>query len=79
MTFGRHWEHAYASRALDQLSWYQAAPAVSLELIDALGVSRDSAVLDVGGGGSFLADELVIRGFTDVTVLDLSTAALDAT
>ena len=61
------------------MSWYQAAPTVSLGLVEALGVSPDAPVIDVGGGGSFLADELVARDFTDVTVLDISEAALDAT
>jgi SAM-dependent methyltransferase len=61
------------------VSWYQPVPVVSLELIDTLEVRRDAAVLDVGGGGSHLADELVARGFTDLTVVDLSEAALDAT
>ena len=61
------------------MSWYQAAPAVSVELVEALGVSPEAAVIDAGGGGSFLADELVARGFTDVTVLDISAKALDAT
>ena len=74
-----HWDEAYSTRGVDGVSWYQAAPAVSLELVDALGVSPKAAVIDVGGGRSFLADELVARGFTDVTVLDISAAALDAT
>jgi 2-polyprenyl-3-methyl-5-hydroxy-6-metoxy-1,4-benzoquinol methylase len=56
-----------------------AVPAVSLELVEALGVSPDAAVIDVGGGGSFLAAELLARGFTDITVLDLAKTALDAT
>lgn len=74
-----HWEAAYASRGVDGVSWYQPVPSVSLALIDTLGVEREAAVIDVGGGGAHLADELVARGFTDVTVLDLAEAALDAT
>ena len=74
-TLGRGVRRAGGSRA----SWYEPIPAVSLELVEALGVSPEAAVIDVGGGGSFLADELVGRGFTDVTVLDISTAALAAT
>lgn len=74
-----HWDEAYSTRGIDGVSWYQAAPVVSLELVEALGVSRESAVIDVGGGGSFFADELVAQGFTDVTVLDISAEALDAT
>jgi tRNA A37 threonylcarbamoyladenosine dehydratase len=73
-----HWDDAYAS-GIDRVSWYQARAAVSLELVEALAVSPEVAVIDVGGGGAFLADELVERGFTDLTVLDVSRAALDAT
>jgi len=49
---------------------------VSLELIEALGISRDAVVIDVGGGTSVLAEHLVERGFVDVSVLDVSAAAL---
>ena len=79
MTRAEHWDAAYASRGLDGVSWYQPAPAMSLALVDALGLEPSEPVLDAGGGGSFLADELVARGFSDVTVLDLSAEALDAT
>lgn len=59
------------------MSWYQPRPSVSLELVGALGVLSDTPVIDVGGGASLLAEELLGRGFADVTVLDLSTIALD--
>jgi 2-polyprenyl-3-methyl-5-hydroxy-6-metoxy-1,4-benzoquinol methylase len=75
----QHWEAAYAKRGVEGVSWYEPVPAVSLALLDALGVEREASVLDVGGGASHLADELVARGFTDVTVVDLSEAALAAT
>jgi hypothetical protein len=74
-----HWDTAYASRGAETVSWHQPVPAVSLELIDALRVPSHVALLDVGGGGSALAGELVGRGFSDVTVLDVSAVALDAT
>jgi 2-polyprenyl-3-methyl-5-hydroxy-6-metoxy-1,4-benzoquinol methylase len=79
MARAEHWDEAYRSRGIEGVSWYQPVPTVSLALVDALGVARDAPVLDAGGGGSFLADALVKRGFTDITVLDLSAAALDAT
>jgi hypothetical protein len=74
-----HWDAAYSSRGVDGVSWYQAVPEVSLGLIEALDIPGDAAVIDVGGGASFLVDELLTRGFRDVTVLDLSAEALDAT
>lgn len=74
-----HWDAAYASHGVAGVSWHQPLPAVSLELIDALHVSTGAAVLDVGGGGSPLAAKLVARGFRDLTVLDISAVALEAT
>ncbi len=79
MARAEHWDVTYSARGVDGVSWYQAAPAVSLELVQALAISPESAVIDVGGGASLLADELVARDFTDVTVLDISAVALDAT
>ena len=74
-----HWDAAYDSRGVEGVSWYQPVPAASLALVDALAIPRDAAVLDVGGGASFLADALVARGLVDVTVLDISASALEAT
>ncbi len=71
-----HWEAVYEANSPDAVSWYQNEPTVSLELIDALGVRPDTAVIDVGGGTSTLVDRLLTRGFTDVWVLDISEAAL---
>jgi SAM-dependent methyltransferase len=72
------WDAAYLERGAEGVSWYQASPVVSLDIIAALGVPADAAVIDVGGGASTLADELLARGYTDVTVLDLSEVALRA-
>jgi trans-aconitate methyltransferase len=71
-----HWDGVHSSRGPTQMSWFQATPAVSLELMDVLGVSPQSAVIDVGGGASLLVDHLLERGFEDVSVLDVSEAAL---
>ena len=78
MAGAEHWDTAYSTRGVEGVSWYQAVPAVSLELVEALGTPRDASVIDVGAGASFLVDELVARGFTDLTVVDLSTSALEA-
>jgi hypothetical protein len=49
---------------------------VSLELIESLGIGGDEPVVDVGGGASPLAGELLERGFTDLTVLDIAQTAI---
>jgi trans-aconitate methyltransferase len=72
----RLWDKAYTDRGVQNVSWYQEDAAVSLELIGDLGLTPDAAVIDVGGGASSLAERLVARGFIDVSVLDVSAAAL---
>jgi SAM-dependent methyltransferase len=74
-----HWDAAYSTRGIERVSWFQAVPETSLELVHALDILADAAVIDVGGGASFLVDELLDRGYGDLTVLDLSAAALEAT
>lgn len=71
-----HWEAAYANREADQLSWFQREPGVSLQLIDACALEPGAPIIDVGGGASVLVDRLLDRGCRDLTVLDLSGAAL---
>ena len=71
-----HWEHIYTSKAAHEVSWYQPSAKLSLAMIAATGGGKDARIIDVGGGASVLVDELLDRGFTRVTVLDLSAAAL---
>jgi ubiquinone/menaquinone biosynthesis C-methylase UbiE len=72
-----HWESIYATNATPVLSWYQPHPRRSLHLIARTHLPKNAKILDVGGGDSLLVDDLVARGYTDLTVLDLSKAALD--
>ena len=73
-----HWDGVYGGRAGDALSWYQAYPKRSLELIRDSGIGPDAGIIDVGGGTSGLAFELLRRGFSGLWVLDISAAALAA-
>jgi SAM-dependent methyltransferase len=73
-----HWDERYAQRGADRVSWFQPSPNESLQLIDALGLPRDAAIVDVGGGASTLVDHLIEAGRTDLTVLDFSASALKA-
>jgi SAM-dependent methyltransferase len=73
-----HWENVYTTKGEAEVSWFQENPAPSLELIALVGATRRSAIIDIGGGASRLVDTLVSEGFDDVTVLDLSAAALTA-
>ncbi len=73
-----HWEGVYTRKGEHEVSWFQENPAPSLDLIAQVGATAASAVIDIGGGASRLVDNLLGRGFQDVTVLDLSEAALEA-
>jgi|GEM_PF-2656057 len=71
-----HWEQVYREKSPLQVSWYQAEPKISLQLIEATGCRKDAAIIDVGGGAYILVDRLLEEGYSDVSVLDLSGKAL---
>nr|MCU0395367.1 SAM-dependent methyltransferase [Chitinophagaceae bacterium] len=71
-----HWEQVYATRQHHELSWIQPVPETSLQLIRALQLPAQAAIIDVGGGDSLLVDHLLAEGFTDITVLDISAQSL---
>jgi len=71
-----HWERVYFTKDDTELSWFQAQPAVSLSLIDRLHPAP-RRVLDVGGGQSALAGELMRRGVEQVSVLDIAASAIE--
>lgn len=79
MGSGTHWQEVYSRKRANEVSWYQPHLERSLALLDALALSPDAHVLDAGGGASTLVDDLLDRGFTHLTVLDLAEAALEAT
>lgn len=78
MSGKQHWETVYATKPTTAVSWYQPQAACSLRLIAGTGVPPSAAILDVGGGASTLVDGLLAAGHGDVSVLDLSGAALAA-
>jgi SAM-dependent methyltransferase len=71
-----HWQRVYRERRLQEVSWYEPVPEASLELIEEAALARDAAILDAGGGASNLAGHLLRVGYTDITVADISEAAL---
>jgi SAM-dependent methyltransferase len=72
-----HWEGVYSSKGEREVSWFQESPEASIELIGLVGAKPDAAIIDIGGGASRLVDALLARGFENLTVLDLSEAALE--
>jgi ubiquinone/menaquinone biosynthesis C-methylase UbiE len=71
-----HWERVYATKPSTGVSWYQEHAEQSRRLIQQTGVPRTASIIDVGGGASTLVDDLLLDGYSAITVLDLSAAAL---
>ncbi len=78
MDLDAHWERLYQTQRIDEVSWFRPHLDTSLELIEKAGPAAATSVLDVGGGASTLVDDLLQRGYRDVSVIDLADAALGA-
>jgi len=72
-----HWEKVYQTMAPDAVSWYSPHLATSLALIERVASARSASIMDVGGGESTLVDDLLVRGYQRVTVLDVSPTAVE--
>ena len=72
-----HWENIYATKDMQEVSWFQKVPTTSLELINQVAENKQDAIIDIGGGDGFLVDNLLALGYTDITVLDISKNAID--
>ncbi len=73
----KYWENIYQTKDLQNVSWYQPKPTTSLEFLKQFDVSKTAKIIDIGGGDSYLVDNLLDLGYQDITVLDISEAALD--
>jgi 2-polyprenyl-3-methyl-5-hydroxy-6-metoxy-1,4-benzoquinol methylase len=71
-----HWENVYHTKQPTEVSWFEAEPTTSLALIQCV-APRGGRIIDVGGGASLLVDRLLAAGKWEVTVLDISAAALE--
>jgi len=74
-----YWDAVYRTKPADGVSWFRPHLERSLAFLEGTKLALDARVIDVGGGASTLVDDLLERGYVNVTVLDLSQAALDAT
>lgn len=79
MNVKTHWENIYTNKAPDAVSWYRPHLDLSLALIERASGSRSCSIIDVGGGESTLVDDLLLRGYKNVTVLDVSQTAIHFT
>lgn len=76
MNAREHWEKIYQTKNVCDVSWYSEHLELSNEIISGLELRQNASIIDIGGGSSTLADDLLKKGFDDITVIDISDSAL---
>lgn len=74
-----HWEKVYTTKEPEEVSWYRQHLETSLALVERAAHSHSASIIDIGAGESTLVDDLLLRGYTNLTVLDVSQTAIDVT
>jgi 2-polyprenyl-3-methyl-5-hydroxy-6-metoxy-1,4-benzoquinol methylase len=74
-----HWDKIYTTKEPEAVSWYRPHLETSLALVERAAHSRSASIIDIGAGESTLVDDLLARGYENITALDLSQAALEVT
>jgi 2-polyprenyl-3-methyl-5-hydroxy-6-metoxy-1,4-benzoquinol methylase len=77
MSNKKHWENIYTTKTPQEVSWTQEVPQTSLDLIAKFDLPKFAHIIDIGGGDSLLVDHLLALGYTNVSVLDISEAAIE--
>jgi len=72
-----HWERVYHTKAPTEVSWFRPHLDTSLALIERVTGERSASIIDVGGGESTLVDDLIARGYQNVTVMDIARTAIE--
>lgn len=72
-----HWEKVYSTKSHKDVSWFAEHVTTSLALIARGNLPKDAPAIDIGGGASTLVDDLIEAGYSDLTVFDISGAALE--
>lgn len=73
----KHWEQIYQTKQITEFSWYQESPEISLNLIKKHALPLSAKIIDVGGGDSYFVDHLLKMGYRNITVLDISSTAIE--
>ncbi|MGZ5188928.1 MAG: class I SAM-dependent methyltransferase [Kaistella sp.] len=73
----KHWENIYQTKELKDVSWFQPTPETSLDFFKDFNVPKTAKIIDIGGGDSFLVDHLIGLGYQNISVLDISAAAIE--
>ena len=75
-TTKEHWEHVFATKTENEVSWFQHYPKTSMEFLELFKLPLNANIIDIGGGDSHLVDVLIEKGYQNIYVLDISENAL---
>jgi ubiquinone/menaquinone biosynthesis C-methylase UbiE len=73
----QHWENVFATKKETEVSWYQEKPETSLQFFERNKIPKTSKILEIGGGDSYLIDNLLEQGYESLTLLDISENAIE--
>ena len=73
----QHWDQVFTTKSPQEVSWTQEYPTPSMDLIQGFNLPKSTAIIDIGGGDSLLVDTLLTKGYTNITVLDISSTAIN--
>jgi SAM-dependent methyltransferase len=77
MTKKDHWENVFTSKKEKEVSWFQQKPQTSIDFFIENNISKNAKIIDIGGGDSYLIDNLLELGYTNLTLLDISSNAIE--
>ena len=77
ITTKEHWEKVFATKAANEVSWFQPYPKTSVEFFELFNLPLDANIIDIGGGDSYLVDVFIEKGYRNIYVLDISENALN--
>ena len=72
-----HWEDIYKNKMPNEVSWTEQRPQTSIDFFESFKLSKQSSIIDIGGGESRFVDYLLLEGYDNITVLDISKNAIE--
>lgn len=71
----KHWDKIYQEKNHKKISWHQEQSTLSYKWILEF-TKKNEPIIDVGCGVSILSDELIDAGYTNISLLEISTSAI---
>ena len=70
-----HWETIHREK-FTNVSWWQDRDDLWLDLIFDIQLHKKSVIIDIGAGASLLLDALIDTGYSNLSAIDISSAAI---